>query len=222
MGQAAQQPHEYVRNGTAKLMTLFHPASAKVRVKGVRATPNVVLHAWLQREIKKILARLPVNSGWSAEHQNWLSWQRGLILCIHLPDTLPRLRMLLVMDNLKGHTTPSFVRWLFEHGVMPLYTPLGGSWLNLTESMQRILVQRALAGQYLHTPRDIIRNLEQAAHAWNKAPTPFTWGGRRYVRRQRARDRQHRLGASGACVRQPLRRSRTVLAKWQSSWQMTH
>jgi len=28
---------------------------------------------------------------------------------------------------------------LFEHGIMPLYTPLSGSWLNMTESIQRIL-----------------------------------------------------------------------------------
>ena len=48
---------------------------------------------------------------------------------------------------------------------MPLYTPVGGSWLNLAESMQHILVQRALAGQYLQTPADIIENLEQAARA---------------------------------------------------------
>ena len=43
------------------------------------------------------------------------------------------------MDNLAGHLTPRLVVWLFEHGIMPLYTPLGGSWLNMTESIQRIL-----------------------------------------------------------------------------------
>ncbi len=30
---------------------------------------------------------------------------------------------------------------------MPLYTPLGGSWLNMAESMQPILFQRGLVGQ---------------------------------------------------------------------------
>jgi len=50
-----------------------------------------------------------------------------------LKAELPPLRMLLVLDNLAGHTTPSFVCWLFDHGIMPLYTPLGGSWLNMTE-----------------------------------------------------------------------------------------
>ena len=39
-----------------------------------------------------------------------------------------------------------FVLWLFAHGIMPLYTPLGGSWLNMAESFQRILKRRALDG----------------------------------------------------------------------------
>jgi hypothetical protein len=212
-----------VRNGTAKLMTLFHPASGQVQVKGVRATPNVVLHAWLQHEIEEVLNRLPPDSGLSARRKVWLQWQHGLSVRITLPDKPPRLRMLLVMDNLAGHHTPSFVGWLFEHGVMPLYTPVGGSWLNLAESMQHILVQRALAGQYLQTPADIIEHLEQAARMWNKEPTPFTWGGRRHARRHRARERLHRLAASGAYAMRPVRRrSRAVPAQWQPPWQTAH
>ena len=31
-GHPARYPHEHVRNGTAKLLTLFHPASGAVRV----------------------------------------------------------------------------------------------------------------------------------------------------------------------------------------------
>jgi hypothetical protein len=48
------------------------------------------------------------------------------------------------------------VLWLVAHGVMPLYTPLVGSWLNMAESIQRILVRRALAGQNPETPEQII------------------------------------------------------------------
>jgi hypothetical protein len=51
--------------------------------------------------------------------------------------------MLLIWDNLAGHRSDKMVDWLFAHGIMPLYTPLGGSWLNMAESMQRILVRRA-------------------------------------------------------------------------------
>jgi len=28
---------------------------------------------------------------------------------------------------------------MFEHGIMPLYTPVGGSWLNMAENIQRVL-----------------------------------------------------------------------------------
>jgi hypothetical protein len=35
---------------------------------------------------------------------------------------------------------------------MVLYTPLGASWLNMTESMQRILKRRALEGHYPEKP----------------------------------------------------------------------
>ncbi len=222
MGCPKRLPHEYIREGTAKLMTLFHPASGKVRVKGVPGTPNKVLHAWLQRQLEDILNRLPPDSGLPAKPEMWSQWQQGLSVRITLPKDPKRLRMLLIMDNLAGHLTPGFVCWLFDHGIMPLYTPVGGSWLNLSESMQHILVQRALAGQDLYMPEQIIFNLEQAARAWNKNPTPFTWGGRRRVRRQRARERMHRLAASGACVLRPLRRSRATVSQWQKAWRTTH
>jgi hypothetical protein len=42
--------------------------------------------------------------------------------------------MLLVWDNLTGHYTPDFVLWLFAHGIMPLFTPLSGSYLNMAEA----------------------------------------------------------------------------------------
>ncbi len=50
-----------------------------------------------------------------------------------MPAELPPLRMLLVWDNLTGHKTTEMVVWLCQHGIMPLYTPLGGSWLNMAE-----------------------------------------------------------------------------------------
>jgi hypothetical protein len=51
-----------------------------------------------------------------------------------LPERLPPLRLLLDLDNLTGHKTPALVLWLVAHGVMPLYTPLSGSWLNMAEA----------------------------------------------------------------------------------------
>ncbi len=122
-----------------------------------------------------------------------------------LSTELPPLRLLLVLDNLTGHKTPAFVVWLFAHGIRPLYTPLGGSWLNMAESVQRIVQGRALAGQHPQTSAEIIAWLEATARGWDAAPTPFVWGGQRRERRRRARER-HRLGGSGTCTRQPIRR----------------
>jgi len=30
------------------------------------------------------------------------------------------------------------VRWLLQHGILPIYTPLSGSWFNMVESVMRI------------------------------------------------------------------------------------
>ncbi|MGZ6368760.1 MAG: hypothetical protein ACXWPS_22740 [Ktedonobacteraceae bacterium] len=103
---------------------------------------------------------------------------------------------MLVLDNLAGHLSYDLVRWFFDHGVMPLYTPVGSSWLNMAESVQRIIVPRALAGQHPKNAQEVIDWLEQTVVGWNKKPTPFVWGGKRHARRERARLR--RLGGSGA------------------------
>ena len=207
-GQPVRYPHEYLREGTAKQLTLFHPASGQVRVTGVRRCPNAVLHPWLQTELTAILATLPEPEVLApAENRRcWERWQTGLTVRITLPEALPPLRLLLVLDNLTGHYTVAFVLWLFAHGIMPLYTPLGGSWLNMAESIQRILKRRALEGQHPTTPEEIIAWLEAAARGWNRDPTPFIWGGTRHARRERARARRHRVGGSGACTRRPLTR----------------
>ena len=86
----------------------------------------------------------------------WQRWRENLSIKFTLPQELPALRMLLVCDNLAGHKTPDFVVWLCTHGILPLYTPLGDSWMNMAESIQRILKQRALSGQHPQTPQQII------------------------------------------------------------------
>ena len=214
-GAPARQPHEYVRNGTAKALTLFHPADGRARVRGVESCPNAVLHAWLQEELTAILAAIPASttaSGMAAASMRgaWDRWQEGLSVKPTLPAELPPLRILLVLDNLAGHKSPAFVLWLFAHGIMPLYTPLGGSWLNMAESLQRVLKRRALEGQEPGSPEQIIAWLEAVAEHWNRSPTPFEWGGRRAERRRRQRGRRYLLGGSGAGTRRPIRRSGLV------------
>jgi hypothetical protein len=205
-GQPARQPHEYLRDGTAKVLTLFHPADGQVRVEGVTACPNTVLHGWLKTELTAVLAAMPTAKSSPTPRGDWERWQHGLSIKPTLLDELPPLRMLLVLDNPAGHKAPEFVCWMFEHGIMPLYTPVGGSWLNMAESIQRILKRRALDGQHPTTVAQIMAWFEAVARRWNEAPTPFEWGGRRAARRRRQRERRHRLGGSGACTRTPVRR----------------
>ena len=198
-GHPARQPHEYVRGGTAKLLTLFRPATGEVRARGVTSARNAVLHPWLQEELTAVLAALSEVTTPEARRPaaaQWVTWLG------HEPrEPLPPLRLILVWDNLAGHLSWPIVRWLFQQGVMPLYTPLGGSWLNMAESLQRILVPRALAGQHPQAAQEIIHWLEETVAGWNAAPTPFVWDGKRRQRRQRARHR--RLGGSGAALADP-------------------
>lgn len=222
--EPARYPHEYIRAGTAKMLTLFHPADGRVRVKGVTSCTNEVLHGWLKAQLSEVVAQLPAPALQRSADENralWESWQAGLSVRPTLSNELPPLRMLLVLDNLAGHKTPDFVVWLFEHGIMPLYTPVAGSWLNMTESVQRILQRRALAGQHPTTVDEIIAWLEATARGWNAAPTPFEWGGKRQRRRERSRARRYGLGGSGAFTRRPIHRL-TALQKWQISCHMTH
>ncbi len=96
---------------------------------------------------------------------------------------------------------------------LPLYTPLGGSWLNMAESIQRIVVRRALAGQHPQSTQDLKDWLAATVRGWNAAPTPFEWAGKRAARRQRARARRHAPGGSGGCTRRPICRCRRAACR---------
>lgn len=202
-GHPVVQPHEYERGGTAKLLTLFHPATGLLRAKGVFSVTNAVLHPWLKGELTEVLAEIELKSPQKelppeAERPVCAQWETWLG---HPPrgKPLPPLRIILILDNLAGHLSYDLVKWFFEHGVMPLYTPIGGSWLNMAESVQRIIVPRALAGQHPGSAQQIIDWLEQTVAGWNEHPTPFVWNGKRRRRRERARLR--RLAGSGAAIR---------------------
>ena len=86
----------------------------------------------------------------------------GLTRRFTLPEELPPLRLLLVWDNLTLATRhPSWCCGGARNGIMPLYTPVGGSWLNMAEFIQRVLKRRALAGQHPHSPAEIGRWFEE-------------------------------------------------------------
>ncbi|MFL5625851.1 MAG: hypothetical protein ACJ788_09705, partial [Ktedonobacteraceae bacterium] len=69
----------------------------------------------------------------------------------------------------------------------------------MAESVQRIIVPRALAGQHPGSAQQNNDWLEQTVAGWNEHPTPFVWNGKRRRRRERAR--LHRLAGSGAAIR---------------------
>jgi hypothetical protein len=199
VGEPVRQPHEYVRGGTAKLLTLFRPATGEVRATSVTQAPNTVLHPWLETELTEVLATLPPLTLPEEERPplaRWATW-----LGREPTEPLPPLRLILVWDNLAGHHSWAMVRWLHRQGILPLYTPISGSWLNMAESVQRILVRRALDGQHPRSQADLIAWLDQTVIGWNAAPTPFVWHGKRHDRRQRAR--QRRLGGSPAALAHP-------------------
>ena len=190
-----------------KLLTLFRPATGEVRAEPVGRATNAVLHPWLKRELAAILDHCPPRPDEPSAEQRWEAWT----LSGERPwgsEALPAPRVLLIWDNLKGHTSWPMVRWCLERGVLPLWTPIAGSWLNLAESLQRIVVRRALAGQHPESTAELKAWLAASVRGWNADPTPFAWGGKRAARRRRAREHRHRLGGSGGYTRRPITRCR--------------
>jgi transposase len=224
-GHPATRPHEDVRGGTCKVLTLFHPATGQVHLQPVSSCTNPILHGWLKERLGVILAALPAPAAppdAAAPRAAWEAWQDGLAERFTLPAELPPPRVLLVWDNLAGHKTAEMVVWLCQHGIMPLYTPLGGSWLNMAESIQRILKRRTLDGQHPRSPAEIGAWFQQTAEAWNRQPTPFLWNGKRRQRRRKQRGDPHALGGSGAHTRKPLSPRGRSSQEWHSPRQVTH
>ena len=78
-GDPVRQAHEYLRNGTAKVLTLFHPADGRVRIEGVTTCPNGVLHPWLKQESSEVPGCLARRSSHSEGVAGvWERWQAGL------------------------------------------------------------------------------------------------------------------------------------------------
>jgi hypothetical protein len=187
------------------MLTLFHPATGQVRALPVTQSTNAILHAWFQEELTQILSQLPdlepqAQDAWGRHFRDWCDTDEETS-----DKDWPLVRLIVVLDNLVGHYTPSLVVWCILHGIVLLYTPLGGSWLNLAESIQRIIVRRALSGQHPESADEIKEWLSATVRGWNADPTPFAWRGKRWERRQRFRER-HRLGGSCGYTYRPVRR----------------
>ncbi len=193
-----------MRGGTAKLLTLLRPATGEVRAQGVLSPPNAVLHPWLKAQLSQALAQLeahplPVRVPLAETHRLVRTWQHWW-WSYERPTPVPTLRLIVVWDHLAGHLSYDLVRWLLQQGVLPLDTPLSGSWLTMAESLQRILVRRALSGQHAESAQPLIDWLDHTVVGWNRQPTPLVWHGPRRRRRERARLRRHALAGSGAAI----------------------
>lgn len=169
-----------------------------------------MLHPWLREELTAILKgcepapeAVPIGYRW----QDWDIYPGAH----HLDRFFPSIRILLILDNLAGHRSRDFTQWCAEHGICLLSTPTAGSWLNMAESVQRIILRRALEGYHIYDVEFLKDWLIETVEGWNRAPTPFIWGGKRHARRDRAYARRHRLGGSGATTTYAVpRRIRSV------------
>jgi transposase len=117
-GWPHRHPHEYARGGTAKMLTLFRPATGEVHALGVRETTNAVVHPWLREELSAIVRALPApppRETTAPFEPYW--WQRRQELRTIYHD--PPLRLILIWDNLAGHKSAAIVRWLCHQGILP-------------------------------------------------------------------------------------------------------
>ncbi|MBI3970910.1 MAG: transglycosylase SLT domain-containing protein [Chloroflexi bacterium] len=101
-------------------------------------------HPWLRDELTAVLATLAPLTDLDplAPGRRWSDWDWHADATTK-DATLPPIRLLLIWDNLAGHKTPAFVQWCWDRGILLLSTALGGSWLNMAESIQRFISRRA-------------------------------------------------------------------------------
>ncbi len=195
--QPARQAHQSLRGETAKLLTLFRPDTGELRAEAVQQSTNAILHPWLKRELTAILKHCPPAPSTVPIGRRGPDWDI-YPAAEQLDHFFPPVRRLFIWDNLAGHKSSSIVQGCAEHGILLLSTPNAGSWLNMAESVQRIIKRRALQGYHTYDVELLKEWLTDTVMSWNRHPTPFIWGGKRYARRDRAYARRHRVGGSGA------------------------
>ena len=59
------------------MLTLFHPNTGEVRVKGVEQSTNAILHPWVEEQIGEILKTVPEKPVLDEETNRllWKEWQ---------------------------------------------------------------------------------------------------------------------------------------------------
>ena len=227
-GQPATQPHEYIRGGTTKILTLFHPATGQVRLQPAARGTNAVLHPWLRERLSAILAELPPpgpSQDPAATQAAWAVWQAGLTMPFTLPhDSAAAAAVAGVgqshrpQDARPGAVAVRAWRHAALHARGRQLAQHGGV------DRARAQAPGARRAASAQPRRRSGAGLSRRRRRWNEQPTPFVWNGKRRQRRRRSGgDQTHRLGGSGACTHRPLRRNRaTGAAECQIPQQMTH
>jgi hypothetical protein len=165
-GRPRRQRSTYRRNlGTRQLLALLYPRDGHV-VSALR--PN--------RRKETVLAfLLPA-------------------LECELARLAPSGKLYVILDNLNIHHAAEVDAWAMApercDRLVLCYTPTNGSWLNLAESFFRILDRRVYDGTDHLSINALEIALEAGLGVWNANPTPFTWRGKRWRRRQRPPLRQ--------------------------------
>src|SRR5260370_6638173 len=97
--QPARQAHQYLRGETAKLLTLFRPATGELRAEAVQQSTNAILHPWLQRELMAILKHCPPAPEAVPIGRRWQDLDI-YPAAQHLDRFFPPVCILLICDNL--------------------------------------------------------------------------------------------------------------------------
>jgi transposase len=81
-----------------------------------------------------------------------------------------------ILDNLSAHKTPTVHKWLLRHRRFHLhFTPTYGSWMNLVERWFSALTTKKLQRSAHRNVKELARDIEAWADAWNEDPKPFVW-----------------------------------------------
>jgi hypothetical protein len=152
----------------------------------------------------------------------WKIWQDGLAERFSLPEALPPLRLLPVWDNLAGHKTPEMVGWLCQHGIMPLYTPLGGSWLNMPNQSNAVSSGAPWPDSIPTRPPKSALGSSRPHAPGTERQRPSSGMAGIGQRRRHHPGNGHLVAGSAARSPQPLPGRQPPYQQWQNSRQVTH
>jgi hypothetical protein len=244
-GRPATRPHEYVRGGTCKLLTLFHPATGHVHLQPVGSCTNPVLHGWLKERlatmVATLVATLPAPAGRAGRRSRdpqrvgglagrsggTLHLARRTAAAAHAPRVGQPRRPQDGRDG--GLAVPArhhaalhpARRQLAEHGRVHPARPQAAHARRPAPAEPTASTRRA-DGQHPQSPAEIGGWFEQTAQAWNRQPTPFLWNGKRRQRRRKRPGDRHAIGGAAAHTWQPLPAHRSRRQEWQIPGQVTN